>query len=162
MSVFRSSIQLPDNTEFEYRGCSREYGQRELIQGITREMIESLIAVHNSYSPRLPQAVAIAINEKSIDLQRVKQLEKKGERYGRDIVKYYQSYGVSIRILPDAEYKDERYVFPVRLSPGTNRASISRYTDEVRRLLGVEFFTADITSSSMRLRSCTNRLKSFK
>ena len=151
MSVFRRSIQLPDNTEFEYRYCSKPQCQRELVQGITIAVVESLITVHNIYSPQLPQSVTIAINERANDPQRAKQLEKKGERYGRDVVKYYQSYGVSIRILPDAEYKDERYVFPVRLLPGTSRASISRYADEVRRLLGVEFFTADITSSSMRL-----------
>lgn len=159
MSVFRRSIRLPDNTEFEYRGYSREYSQRELIQGITREVIGSLISVHNSYSPRLPQTVAIAINERSIDLQRAKQLGQKGERYGRDIVKCYQSYGVSIRMLPDAEYKDERYVFPVKMMPGTSKASISRYADDVRYFLGIEFFAADITSSSIKLIASEKPLK---
>lgn len=151
MRVFRRSIQLPDNTEFKYRGYSKPQCQRELVKRITGAVVESLITVHNIYSPQLSQSVAIAINEKSIDLQRAKQLKEKGEGYGRDIVKYYQSYGVSIRILPDAEYKDERYVFPVKMMPGTNASSISRYTDEVRRLLGVEFLTADIASSSMKL-----------
>lgn len=151
MSVFRRSIQLPDNTEFKYRDCSKPQCQQELVKRITGAVVESLITIHNIYSPQLLQSVAIAINEKAIDLQRAKQLKEKGEDYGRIIVKSYQSYGVSIRILPDAEYKDERYVFPIEMMPGTNTASISRYTDEVRRLLGVEFFTADISSSSIRL-----------
>lgn len=42
-------------------------------------------------------------------------------------------------------------MFPIEMMPGTNTASISKYTGEVRRLLGVEFFTADISSSSIRL-----------
>lgn len=159
MRVFRSSIQLPDNTEFEYRRNYEAHSQRELIKGITREAVEALIAVHNVYSPRLPQTVDIAVDSKAIDSRKARQLKNKGEQYGREIVKCYQSYGVSIRILPGAEYRDERYVFPVKMLPGTNKSSISRHADDVRRLLGVEFFAADIASSSIKLIASEKPLK---
>ena len=60
-------------------------------------------------------------------------------------------YRVFINILPDAEYKNERYVFTVRLMRGTHTDDISRYVDEVRRLLGLGFSSPIISTNSIKL-----------
>ena len=49
-------------------------------------------------------------------------------------------------IAPEAEYRDSRYVYSVKLLPGTDVKLISRYADEVRRLLEVEVLTFDLMS----------------
>ena len=79
--------------------------------------------------------------------------------YAADIIKYYQSYGVAIKILPDVEFKDDRYVFSVKLLAGTDAKLISRYADEIRRLLELEFFFTDIRSSSIKIIASKKPLK---
>ena len=75
---------------------------------------------------------------------------KKGAGYVKDIVKYYQSYKVSIRI-SNVKYKDERYVFYIKPLPGTDIKLLNRYADEVKRLMEVEFFALDITPGEIKL-----------
>ena len=74
----------------------------------------------------------------------------KAQPYAKDIIKYYQSYGVPIAIAPEAEYRDGRYVFSVKLMPGTNVKLLGRHADEVRRLLEVEVLTFDLTPHSSK------------
>lgn len=149
MKVFRYSLQLNKDSYFEFRGEWSNHNPEELIEQIKEQVIHSLLQLHDTYSPALPDA--ININTDSLNAPESKRIRRKGAAYAKEIVKYYQSYGVSLKISSDAEYKDERYVFYVGLLPGTDRKLISKYTDEVRRLLGVGFFFPDITSSSIKL-----------
>lgn len=157
MNVFKNSIRLNVETEFTYRRRVYKHNPAELVTGIVNEIIESLFELHNTYSPTLPMIVNI--DTSSTDPTEAKQAKKKGEKYAKNIVKYYQSYGVSIRILPDAVFKDDRYVFSVKLLPGTDGKLISRYADEVRRLLELEFFCPDISSSSIKIVASEKQLK---
>lgn len=70
--------------------------------------------------------------------------------YAKDIINY-QSYGVSISIAQEAEYKNSRYVYSIKLMPGTDGKLISRYADEVRRLLEVEVLAPNVTPHSIKL-----------
>ena len=79
-------------------------------------------------------------------------IKRRGEQeYAPKIVTYYQSYGVSIGLLPNAEYKRNRYIFYMKLLPGTDIKLICRYAEEVKRLLGIEVFIPDIHSTPMKL-----------
>lgn len=157
MEVFRRSVRLYEGTEFTYRCRVYKHTPAKLITGIVDETIKSLFELHNTYSPTLPMIVNV--DTSSADPTEAKQAKKKGEKYAKDIVKYYQSYGVSIRILPEAVFKDNRYVFSVKLLPGTDGKLISRYADEVRRLLELGFFYPDISSSSIKIIASEKPLK---
>ncbi len=149
MEIFNNSILRNYETKFIYRNKLDAHNPEKLIMEIVNDAEKSLLKLHSTFSPTLP--LTVNINTKITDSLKLKQVKKKSKKYAADIVKYYQSYGVSIRILPDAEYKDERYVFSVKLLPGTDKKLISRYADEVRRLLGIEFFLPDISSSSIKI-----------
>lgn len=149
MDVFKKSIRLYEGTEFTYRCKLYKHNPVELITGIVNEIIESLFKLHNTNSPTLPMIVNI--DTTSTDLAEAKMAKKKGAKYAKDIVKYYQSYGVAIRILPDAVFKNDRYIFSVKLLPGTDGKLINRYADEVRRLLDVETFYIEKATTAIRI-----------
>lgn len=149
MDVFKKSIRLYEGTEFTYRCKVHKHNPAELIAGIVNEIVESLFKLHNTNSPTLPMIVNI--DTSSTDPTEAKIAKKKGEKYAKDIVKYYQSYGVAIRILPDAVFKDDRYIFSVKLLPGTDGKLINRYADEVRRLLDVETFYIEKATTAIRI-----------
>ena len=144
MDIFRRSIKLHDEEKFNYMGQYCKQDQRRLIEEIRNRSIESLIAIHSVYSPQLFEIVTIdAVN---VSPKKSTQIMKKGAQFGRNIVKYYQSYGVSIMVSKGI-HEDDRYVFSVKLLPGTDQRLIGRYASNVRQLLGVEFFFPDISSS---------------
>lgn len=157
MDVFKKSIRLNEGTKFTYRCNWNKHNPAELITGIEDEIVESLFKLHNTNSPTLPMIVNIGTS--STDPAKAKMAKKKGAKYAKDIVKYYQSYGVSIRILPDAVFKDDRYIFSVKLLPGTDGKLINRYADEVRRLLELGFLCPDISSSSIKIIASEKPLK---
>lgn len=68
----------------------------------------------------------VNIDTGTTDSTEKKMAKKKGEKYAKNIAKYYQSYGVAIRILLNAVFKDDRYVFSVKLLPGTDGKLINR------------------------------------
>lgn len=149
MNVFENSVRYSGNVE----GCSK----REWIGKIKGYAIESLIEIHDMYSLFLSQT--IDIDTSSVDPEKSKRIEANGQKYAKDIIKYYQSFDVFIGILPDAECRDDRYIFPVKLMPGTTEASVSSHTDNVRRLLGIGFLFPDITPSTIRLIASEKPLK---
>ena len=108
-----------------------------------------LLILHATYAPTRQETIHIDVD--SPDAAERKRIKRKGTAYAKDIIKYYQSYDVSISIAPEAEYRDSRYVYSVKLLPGTDVKLISRYADEVRRLLEVEVLTFDLTPHSIRL-----------
>lgn len=146
--VFKGSIQLSEETPFTYRGIHNKHIPAKLIEQIVEQATDSLIHLHSICSPARPESLNFDID--SSDEKEVKKIEKKGITYAKDIVKYYQSYKVNINI-SDIKYKDARYVFSVKLLPGTGAKLLSRYAEEVRRLLGLEVFMLDITSSEIKL-----------
>jgi hypothetical protein len=155
--VFKKSIRLTHGTPFKYGAVWADHNPAELIESIKNKSIELLLELHNSNSPTLQEKVII--DTKESDPLKSKQTKKKGEEYAKNIVKFYQSYGVSIKILRDAEFVDERYVFSAEILPGTDKNMISRYADEVRRLLELEFFMPDISRSSIKLIASEKPLK---
>ncbi|MDR1203489.1 MAG: hypothetical protein LBL58_17920 [Tannerellaceae bacterium] len=156
--VFEKSIRLTYGTEFTYRKKFYKHNPAILIESIMNESIELLFELHNSDSPTLLEGKVI-IDTKESDPVKSKQIKKKGEEYAKNIVKFYQSYGVSIKIPRDAEFVDGRYVFSAEILPGTDKKMISRYADEVRRLLGLEFFMPDISRSSIKFIASEKPLK---
>jgi len=157
MDVFNHSIRLTEGTEFEYKGVVGAHNTAKLVSKIFNKSIDSLVELHNSNSPMLLEKVTI--NTKDLNSAKEKQVKKKGEEYAKNIVKYYQSYGVSIKLLPDAEYVDGRFIFHVGLLPGTDKNLINRYADDVRRLLGLEFFIPDVGRSKIRIIASKEPLK---
>lgn len=157
MDVFNHSIMLTEGTEFEYKGVVGAHNTAALVSKIFNQSIDSLAELHNSNSPMLIEKVSI--NTKDLDSAQERQVKKKGEEYAKNIVKYYQSYGVSIKILPDAEHVDGRYIFHVELLPGTDKNLISLYADNVRRLLDLEFFRPDVSHSAIRIIASKEPLK---
>lgn len=119
------------------------------MRKITDEAVDSLLRLHATYAPTRQETIHIDVD--SPDAAERKRIKRKGTAYAKDIIKYYQSYDVSISIAPEAEYRDSRYVYSVKLLPGTDVKLISRYADEVRRLLEVEVLTFDLTPHSIRL-----------
>lgn len=148
MKVFKASIRLSEGTSFTYRGVQDKYSPAKLIEQIVDRVTESLFQFHGDYSPARPEIINIDIN--TSDKSEEKRIRKKGSIYAKDIVKYYQSYKVFIRI-SDIKYKDERYVFSVKLLPGTDAKLLSRYAEEIRRLLEVEIFMIDKASVEIKL-----------
>lgn len=157
MDVFRKSIRLSEGTVFEYRG---EYGRHipgSLIKGIVKEVTDALFELHNDCSPVLSNSVNI--NVECSDSKESKHIKKKGREYAKGIVKYYQSFKVFLNVLPDSEFKDERYVFSIKLLPGVDKNLIGRYIDEVRRSIGVQFLFLDISAASIKLIASDKPLK---
>ncbi len=159
MEVFKKSIRLYDGTEFTYRNNFAAHNTSKLITGIVNSSTEILFKLHNTYSPTLPLTVTVVTNDPSLDSAKAKRAKKRGEEYAKNIVKYYQSYGVSLRIMPEVEFKDDRYVFNVKLMPGTNGNLINRYADEVRRLSDLVFFKIDKSHSSIKIIASEKNLK---
>ncbi len=148
MEIFEHSIQLTVGKTFEYKNEIYD-NPAKLIRLIINNATTLLFSLHDTYSPTLP--IMVNINTYTLNTTKSKLYRKKWKKYASDITKYYQNYGVSLKILPDAEFIDDRYIFSVKLLPGTNKNSISYYADEVRRLLGVEFFLPEINHSSIKI-----------
>ena len=159
MEVFKKSIKLDYGTKFTYGTKFEAHNPSKLITEIVNLSTELLFRIHNTYSPTLPLTVTVITNDPSLDSTQAKRVKKKGEEYAKNIVKYYQSYGVSLRIMPEVEFKDDRYVFNIKLMPGTDGNLISRYADEVRRLLELEFLTVDTSHSSIKIIASEKPLK---
>lgn len=137
MEIFEHSIQLTEGKTFEYKNEIYD-NPAKLIRLIIKNATTLLFSLHDTYSPTLQTAVTIDTD--SMDPAKSKQQIKTGKKYAANIMKYYKTYGVSITILSNAEYKNDRYIFSVKLLPGTDKNLISSHADDVRRLLGVEFF----------------------
>ena len=148
MEVFRRSLRLSDGTVFVYRCAMRKHNPKELIAKIVSEVTVLLLELHNDCSPLSQSTPDLEVV--GFDSKEIKNIKKKCAKYAKDIIKFYQSYRVSITI-KKVEYKDYRYIFWVEMLPGTEQRMISRYADEIRRLLDVKFFVSDITPSSIRL-----------
>ncbi len=137
MEIFEHSIQLTEGKTFEYKNEIYD-NPAKLIKLIIKNATILLFSLHDTYSPTLQTAVTIDTD--SMDPAKSKQQIKTGKKYAANIMKYYKTYGVSITILSNAEYKNDRYIFSVKLLTGTDKNLISSHADDVRRLLGVEFF----------------------
>lgn len=159
MEVFKKSIRLCDGTEFTYRNNFAAHNPSKLITGIVNSSTEILFKLHNTYSPTLPLTVTVVANDPSLDSTKAKWVKKKGEEYAKKLVKYYQSYGVSLKIMPEVEFKDDRYVFNIKLMPGTDGNLISRHADSVRRLLDLAFLKIDKSHSSIKIIASEKDLK---
>lgn len=151
MEVFKKSIKLNDRTEFAYRNNFAAHNKAKLVNEIVNSVTEILFKLHNTYSPTLPLTLMVVTNDPSLDSTKAKWIKKKGEEYAKKLVKYYQSYGVSLRIMPDVEFKADRYVFNIKLMPGTDGNLISRHADSVRRLLDMAFLKIDKSHSSIKI-----------
>lgn len=149
MKVFTRSIRLSDGTKFTYRTQYGKHNPSKLVKGITDEAVDSLLKLHAAYAPTRQETIHIGID--SPDAAEEKRIKRKGTAYAKDIINYYRSYGVSISIAPEAEYKDSRYIFSVKLLPGTDRRLINRYAEDVRLILGVEVLTPVVMSNSIKL-----------
>lgn len=149
MKVFERSIHLSEGVKFTYRTHCETHNRSELIANIVKEATDSLFMLHSTFAPTKPESINIEIE--SSDAAKAKRIKEKGTAYAKDIVKYYKSYGVSIRILPNAEYKDKRYIFSVKLIPGTDEKLIRRYAEEVRRIMEIEVLMTDITPAEIKL-----------
>lgn len=149
MKVFGRSIRLSEGANFTYRARFGEHNPKELIEKIVESATESLLRLHDIYAPTRKESINISICLS--DKAEAKRIRRKGEAYAKDIVKYYQSYGVSIQISSDAEYKDDRYVFSVKLMPGTDTKLICGHADDVRRLLNLEVLTPCVTPNTIKL-----------
>ncbi len=148
MKVFKKSVRLSVGTPFTYRGIQDAHNSKKLIEQMVEQATESVVQLHEIFSPAQPESLNFDID--IADKNEAKRIKRKMSAYAKDIVKYYKSYKVLIGIT-DIKYKDERYVFFVKLLPGTDAKFLSRYAEEVRRLLEVEVFRFDITSAEIRL-----------
>lgn len=148
MKVFKSSIRLTQETSFTYRGINDKHIPEKLVEQIVKQTTDSLFKLHSDYSPAVPETINIEIGLD--DEKKAKKIKRKGAVYAKDIVKYYQSYKVNIRI-PAIQYQNERYIFKVKLRPGTNVNLLNRYAEEVRRLLELEVFIVEKTSEEIKI-----------
>jgi len=142
MKVFRHAIRLSEK-------AFKKNNPSKLIAAIVECATKSVLKLHSTFAPTRPEAINITVN--SSEVADTKRIKKKGTAYAKDIEKYYQSYGVSIKISSDAEYKDGRYIFSVKLLPGTDRKLISRYAEDVKCLLELEVLSPDTTSGTIKL-----------
>ena len=146
--AFRNSIRINEGTAFTYRGIYDKHRPAELIDQIVEQATDSLVRLHSVCSPAMPEILNIDIG--SADEKKAKKIKEKADAYAKGIVNYYRSYKVNLRI-SNVKYKDERYVFSVKLLPGTDAKLLSRYAEEVRRLLEIEVFILDISSAEIKL-----------
>lgn len=149
MKVFERSIRLSVGTQFTYRTQHWEHNPSELVRKITDEAVDSLLKLHAAYAPTRQETIHIDIDSPNAAEQ--KRIKRKGMAYAKDIIECYRSYKVSISIAPEAEYKDNRYIFSVNLLPGTDRKLINLHADDVRRVLDVEVLTPVVTPNSIKL-----------
>ena len=149
MKVFERSIRLSAGTQFTYRTRYWKHNPSELVRKITDEAIDSLLKLHVAYASTRLETIHIDIG--SPDVTERKRIKRKGIGYAKDIIEYYQHYNVLISIAPEAEYRDSRYIFSVKLQSGTKWKLISQYAEEVRRLLEVEVLTPYVAHHSIKL-----------
>lgn len=150
MKVFERSIRLSVGKKFLYKGENKEHQRSELIGKMNDKVKESILALHQRFAPTRPERFNIEIDSDE-DNVKTRRIREYGEKYAKEIIKYYKSYGVPIILLPDIQYRKERYVFFAKLVPGAEVKLISRYAEEVRRMLELEFFRVDITSNEIRI-----------
>lgn len=149
MKVFERSIQLSEGTQFIYKTQYGRHNPSELVKRMTDDAVDSLLRLHAAYAPTRQETIHIDID--SPDAAEEKRIKRKGTAYVKDIIECYRSYKVSISIAPEAEYKDNRYIFSVNLLPGTDRKLINLHADDVRRVLDVEVLTPVVTPNSIKL-----------
>lgn len=94
MKVFKHSIQLSEGMQFTYRAQYGKHNPSELAKEMTNEATGSLVRLHAAYVPTRLETIHIDID--SSDVAERKRIKRKGTAYAKDIIKYYQSYGVSI------------------------------------------------------------------
>ena len=150
MKVFERSIRLSAGEKFWYKGEYKEHQWSELIGKENDKIKESILALHQRFAPTRPEKFNIEI-DLDTDKVEARRIREKAEKYAKEIIKYYKSYDVPIIILPDIQYRKGRYVFFAKLLPGTDLKLISRYAEEVRRMLELEFFKVDITSNEIKV-----------
>lgn len=143
LNVFERSIKLSAD---ERRLLQTDF--HTLVMLLEKDIKSSLLAIHRNNSPVTPTTVNIDVSD--IDTDAAPKIKKKGEKYAKDIVKYYQSYGVGI-VLPEAEYKNERFIFSVKLLPGTNRKKVYLHAEDVRCLLEIETFHVEKNKISPKI-----------
>lgn len=146
--AFRDSIRIYEGTAFTYKGICDKHRPAELIDQIVKQATDSLFQLHSICSPALPDVLNIDIDAASEKEE--KRIRNRSTGYAKNIVNYYQHYKVPIGI-SNVKYIDERYVFYIKPLPGTDIKLLSRYADEVKRLMEVELFTLDITPSEIKL-----------
>ena len=116
---------------------------------LVRDIEKSLAELHGTYSPELIEEVAVAVL--GLDQKKAARMERMSEKYAKDIIKYYRSFGVLISIT-SAEYRDEKHIFTVKLRPGAKTDKIIRYAEEVRRLLEkIAFFLPVVETNAIKI-----------
>lgn len=159
IDILKKEVRITDEMDLINRPDLGKASPYILLDRVVEYVTHSLFDFFTYYSS--PSASASRIEVTAADDVSKRTIKKKGINLARDMAKYYRSYGVGIEILPEAEYKDGRYAFAARLIPGTDTKEISRYSDEVRRLLGIEFLIPIITSSSIQFITSDKPLKEY-
>lgn len=159
IDILKQKVRITDEMDLINQPDLGKASPNILLDRAVEYVTHSLFDFFTYYSS--PFASASRIEVTAADDVSKRTIKKKGINLARDMAKYYRSYGVGIEILPEAEYKDGRYAFAARLIPGTDTKEISRYSDEVRRLLGIEFLIPIITSSSIQFITSDKPLKEY-
>lgn len=149
MDVINKAWSLPAETKTWYNGDIKMRDIEEIKQDIVSKATNKLVEFHKRYSPEAQSRVIV--NAVDLNLIDPKKVQKTGEKYAKAIIDNYRGYKVSIKILPDVEYKNERYVFTVKLLRGTHIDDISKYVDVVKRLMDLEFLSPVISANSIKL-----------
>ncbi len=141
MRVFENINIMSDN--------KGQIDRKKIITTIHQKMEELLLELHDGYSPKRSHEITLDIDIKE-EKERNK-IKEKCQKYLKDIIKYYQGFKVSIRIAPQVEYQNGRFIFQIKMVPGTKESLIFQYKEDVRRLLNVEFLEIDKEQKSIRI-----------
>lgn len=130
--IFNSKI-FNQNQELNYLGMPLMKNKNQHITYLTYKAAKSLVATHTKYSPISIDSIVVV--PEGLDLDIV----NKARRYAFSIINSYKDFDTLIEI-KKVEYKNERFVFEVKLLKRVRREKVYKEADNVSFELGFSFF----------------------
>ena len=149
----RHSFQFhADPSEIKFHGIDflATYPSLKAIASSIAERVEKVWArLHANMYKR--NSVAIDISDDSVGQDDARMIRRKGDTYLKRIISAYEGYNIKLSPKKQASYKNGRYIFPMRILPGTSMGGITTHADAVKRIAEVPFFQANITDTAIEL-----------
>jgi len=137
--------EVPSNKDFAYKGQPLMQTAAGHSSALIAKADRLLLEIHKRYTPVLIDSIVVKADEP--DPKKAMRITKKARKYAIEIVKCYQSFGVSISIAKIA-IKGERYIFDVELLEGTRRHQVFKEAENVRIAAKLEYLKPTTVDSS--------------
>ncbi len=148
MNVFRNQITLHFDKAYVHTDAGKKIEGSKAIDLLVNFSEKSLVRLHKAYSP-IPLE-SILINTMDAKSKKAERRNVEAVRIAKRILKYYARYRVLFRIT-NIEVKEDRFIYDVQLTAGTEYEHIFRRAGNIQILLNYEHFIPIKEGSSIKI-----------